>query len=188
VAIRVLPTVAYMFFLWFYRVDLAKPTSPVPSKEQIKAQNDSVIQSNSTELGRIQAQLREAEQDHRYFDEPRKKQEQSSALFPDGKGRVQDDEAAHISAISEEDLRSQEEALKGQIEVYKKYNEELLQQQNEKKEGAKKLEGYMPIAVTGFLGFIALGVLLWRHGDSHAEKWAYSTFGAILGYWLKGGA
>jgi hypothetical protein len=61
-------------------------------------------------------------------------------------------------------------------------NTHLENEEHEKKEGAKKYEAYMPMAVTAFLALVAVGLLIWRHGDPHAEKWIYSTFGAILGY------
>jgi hypothetical protein len=51
---------------------------------------------------------------------------------------------------------------------------------------AQELDAFMPIVITGFLGLVALGLLIWRKNDPDAQKWVYSTFGAILGYWLKG--
>jgi hypothetical protein len=53
---------------------------------------------------------------------------------------------------------------------------------------AKVLETFMPMVVTAFLGLVAVFLLIWRKEDADAQKWVYSTFGAILGYWLKGGA
>jgi hypothetical protein len=53
---------------------------------------------------------------------------------------------------------------------------------------AAEIDAFMPIAITAFLGLVAVGLLIWRKGDADAQKWVYSTFGAILGYWLKGGA
>ncbi len=51
-----------------------------------------------------------------------------------------------------------------------------------------EIDAFMPIVITAFLGLVAVGLLIWRKGDADAQKWVYSTFGAILGYWLKGGA
>jgi hypothetical protein len=51
-----------------------------------------------------------------------------------------------------------------------------------------EIDALMPIVITAFLGLVAVGLLIWRKGDADAQKWVYSTFGAILGYWLKGGA
>jgi hypothetical protein len=53
---------------------------------------------------------------------------------------------------------------------------------------AAEIDAFMPIAITAFLGLVAVGLLIWRKGDADAQKWVYSTFGAILGYWLKGGS
>ena len=52
---------------------------------------------------------------------------------------------------------------------------------------AAHLETFMPMVITAFLGLVAVGLLIWRKNDADAQKWVYSTFGAILGYWLKGG-
>jgi hypothetical protein len=51
-----------------------------------------------------------------------------------------------------------------------------------------KYQTFMPMVVTGFLALVAVGFLICRKEDADAQKWVYSTFGAILGYWLKGGA
>src|ERR1700679_14599 len=51
-----------------------------------------------------------------------------------------------------------------------------------------EIDAFMPIVITAFLGLVAVGLLIWRKGDADAQKWVYSTFGAILGYWLKGGS
>jgi hypothetical protein len=53
---------------------------------------------------------------------------------------------------------------------------------------AARLETFMPMVITAFLGLVAVGLLIWRKNDADAQKWVYITFGAILGYWLKGGA
>jgi hypothetical protein len=51
---------------------------------------------------------------------------------------------------------------------------------------AAEIDAFMPIVITAFLGLVAVGLLIWRKGDADAQKWVYSTFGAILGYWPKG--
>jgi hypothetical protein len=53
---------------------------------------------------------------------------------------------------------------------------------------AAQIDAFMPIIVTAFLGLVGVGVLIWKRNEADAQKWVYSTFGALLGYWLKGGA
>jgi hypothetical protein len=184
-------TVAFMIFLWFHKPVIVQPAATTVSKEQTKALNDAAIQSNNNTILQLQQRLEmvdaERTAEEQQIGEIKKHYDESSILPDKWHEKGLFDKAANLD-VSKQSLDGETNALKGQIEVYKKYNEELLQQQNEKKEGAKKVESYMPIAVTVFLGFVALGLLIWRHGDPHAEKWVYSTFGAILGYWLKGGA
>jgi hypothetical protein len=87
-----------------------------------------------------------------------------------------------------EALKQQAAALQGEVTILRENNEHLRNPDAEPKRGAKLFESFMPIVITGFLGFTAIGLLVWRKDDPHAAKWVYSTFGAILGYWLKGGA
>ena len=76
---------------------------------------------------------------------------------------------------------NKKENVEGHIEVFKKYNEDL------HKQAARQYEAYVPMIGTIFLTLLAVGLLIRRKGDPDAEKWIYSTFGAILGYWLRGG-
>jgi hypothetical protein len=67
-------------------------------------------------------------------------------------------------------------------------NAKVVQPEEKPESSAKELQAFMPMVITGFLGLVAVGLLIWRKEDSDAQKWVYSTFGAILGYWLKGGS
>jgi hypothetical protein len=89
-------------------------------------------------------------------------------------------------AAREKQMEAEENILRGQILALQDLNKHLEDQEHGKKEGAKKYEAYMPMVITGFLALVALGLLLFRYSDPHAQKWVFGTLGSILGYWLKG--
>jgi hypothetical protein len=87
-----------------------------------------------------------------------------------------------------EQVKNANDALQKEIDSYEKYDDQILKREAAEKEGAKKYETYMPMVVSAFLGIVAVVLLFSKRDDAEAAKWVYGTFGAILGYWLKGGA
>jgi hypothetical protein len=51
---------------------------------------------------------------------------------------------------------------------------------------APLVAAYMPIIITGVFGMVGLWMILSKSVDDEARKWAFSTLGLIVGYWLKG--